>query len=202
MHRRVWPLAFATAATCLPLGPEVVRSDCGPSQRTLPREATAAGMAGRYRMIFVATEGSEKGRATLGRMELLSRDSAAAVRLTLHGKPHPYLREPYFGSAAIDLASLGAYTCCNLASRHPARPGVVVLEYHFDRSQEPTVIQLVVGDENTQRGVMSLDGPYVDIQIREFLATGFRGAWEATMGYTDYRAAGYFCAIREAGSWR
>jgi hypothetical protein len=198
MHRRLWPLAFATTATCLPLGPEVIRSDCGPSQRTLPREATAAGLAGRYRLTFVATEGSEKGRAAHGRMELLARDSAAAIRLTFQGRPHPYLREPYFGSAVIDLASVGAYTCCNLASLHPARPGVVVFEYHFDRTEQPTVIELVVGDENTQRGIWGLDGPYVDIQIREFLSAGFRGSWEATIGYTNYRAAGYFCAIRNA----
>ena len=198
IYRGLPSLMVASVGACLPVGRPVTAADCQPSRTTLSREATAAGMDGQYHLVFVATEGEHKGRVARGRLELLSRDSAAAIRYTFSGKPHPHLREPYYGSAEVDLESLGAYTSGTLASRDPARPGVAVYEYHWDRAEAPTAIQLMVGAERTRRDIIGLDGPFVNIQVREFLPGGFRGTWEASLGITDYRAAGFFCATRES----
>lgn len=129
-------------------------------------------------------------------MALLPRDSAGAIIYKLDGDPYPDLREPYFGSAEIDLDSLGAYTNGTLASLDPKRPGIAVQEWHWERGEEPTSITLIVGSEATRRDVMTFDGPHVDIQVRELTPVGFRGGWVASLGHTSYRAAGYFCAAR------
>ena len=129
-------------------------------------------------------------------MVLLPRDSADAIIYTRRGEPHPNAREPYFGSAEINLDSLGAYTHGTLASLDPNRPGVVVSEWHFDHAEEPPSITLTVGSEATRRDIMRFDGNHVDIRVRELRPEGFRGVWEASVGHTSYRAAGYFCAAR------
>lgn len=189
-------LLAAAAVTCAPFSRYAAPADCGPTRATLPRDATAAGLAGRYNLVFVATEGERRGRVERGRMVILPRDSAGAIIYTRRGEPHPNLREPYFGSAEINLDSLGAYTNGTLASLDPKRPGIAVQEWRWDRGEEPTSITLVVGSKATRRDVMTLDGPHVDIQVRELTPGGFRGGWVASLGHTSYRAAGYFCAAR------
>ena len=192
------PLLLSLVAVgCLPLG-NVAPADCRSPRETLSLEASAADMGGRYSLVFVATEGDHKGKVARGRMELLRRDSTTAIRLDGNGRPHPNLREPYYGSAEINLEALGAYTSGSLASRDPTRPGIVVFEWRSKREEVPTAIQLMIGADKTRRDIISVDGPFVDIQVREFLPEGFRGTWEASVGYSDYRSSGFFCANREA----
>ena len=189
-------LLAAAAVTCAPFARYAAPADCSPTRATLPRDATAAGLAGRYDLVFVATDGERRGRVERGRMVLLPRDSADAIIYTRRGEPDPHMREPYFGSAEINLDSLGAYTHGTLASLDPKRPGIVVHEWHFDRAEEPTSITLTVGSESTRRDIARFDGNHVDIRVRELGPGGFRGVWEATAGHTTYHAAGYFCAAR------
>lgn len=189
-------LLAAAIMACAPLSRQAAPSDCRPTRATLPRNATAAGLGGQYTLVFVATAGERRGRVERGRMVLIPRDSAGAIIYTLRREPHPNAREPYFGSAEIALDSLGAYTHGTLESTDPGQPGIAIWEYHWDRAEDPTSIQLIVGSGATRRDVMTFDGPYVDIQIRELTPGGFRGIWEASLGHTTYRAAGYFCAAR------
>jgi hypothetical protein len=189
-------LLAAAIAACAPLSRDPAPADCGPTRATLPRDATAAGLGGHYNLVVVATEGERRGRVERGRMVLLPRDSASAIVYTLNREPHPNAREPYFGTAEVALDSLGAYTRGTLSSTDPTQPGIAIWEYHWDRAEEPTSIQLIVGSGATRRDVITFDGPYVDIQVRELTPGGFRGTWEASLGHTTYRAAGYFCAAR------
>ncbi|MEO7646841.1 MAG: hypothetical protein ABIV11_01205 [Gemmatimonadaceae bacterium] len=189
-------LLAAAVVACAPLPRYAEPADCGPTRATLPRDATAAGLGGHYNLVFVATEGERRGRVERGRMVLLPRDSAGAIIYTLRREPHPNAREPYFGTAEIALDSLGAYTRGTLSSTDPRQPGIAIREFHWDRAEDPTSIQLIVGSGTTRRDVFTLDGPYVDIQIRELTPGGFRGVWEASLGHTSYRAAGFFCAAR------
>jgi hypothetical protein len=188
-------LLAAAVAACAPLSRYPAPSDCRPTRATLPRDATAAGLGGHYNLVFVATEGERRGRVERGRMVLLPRDSAGAIIYTRRA-PHLNAREPYFGTAEIALDSLGAYTHGTLSSTDPRQPGIAIWEYHWDRADEPTSIRLIVGSGATRRDVITFDGPYVDIQVRELTPGGFRGVWEASSGHTTYRAAGYFCAAR------
>lgn len=189
-------LLAAAAVTCAPFSRHAPPADCSPTRATLPRDATAAGLAGRYNLVFVATEGERRGRVERGQLVLLTRDSADAIIYTLRREPHPNVRESYYGSADIALDSLGAYTHGTLASLDPKRPGITVREWHWDRAEEPTSIELIAGSEATRRDIMTFDGPHVGIQVRELTPGGFRGVWEASVGHTSYRAAGYFCAAR------
>lgn len=189
-------LLAAAAVACVPFLRHAAPADCKPTRATLPRDATAAGLAGRYNLVFVATEGERRGRVARGRMVLLPRDSADAIIYTRRGEPHPNVREPYFGSAEIALDSLGAYTNGTLASLDPKRPGIAVQEWHWERGEEPTSINLIVGSKATRRDIVTLDGNHVDIGVRELTPGGFRGGWVASVGHTSYRSAGYFCAAR------
>lgn len=196
----VW-LAAAIAA-CAPLSRHAAPADCRPTRARLPRDATAAGLAGHYNLVFVATAGERRGRVERGRMVLMPRDSASAIMYTIHREPHPNAREPYFGTAEIALDSLGAYTNGTLSSLDPERPGITVHEWHWDRAEEHTSIQLIVGSGATRRDVMTFDGPHVDVQVRELTPAGFRGVWEASLGHTSYRAAGISARRGSADTWK
>jgi hypothetical protein len=107
----------------------------------------------------------------------------------------PTGREPYWGSAKIDLDRVGAYTEGSVASEDSVAPGVVV-----SRSESPgkrPTLGISLGSNRNRRGTYILDGAFIDARIVEVTPGGFRGPWEASVGPTTYRAAGFFCAERQ-----
>lgn len=154
---------------------------------------SATGLAGRYELVFRATSGNRRGRLARGVLELIRRDSVAGILRTLNGAPHPYLRELYFGSATIDLESVGAFTEGSVNSHEATAPGVTVRAWTDRREGQ---LKLRLGSNANRRDIATLDGAFIDANFFEIVSTGFRGEWEASLGHTSYRAAGYFCGRR------
>ena len=64
-------------------------------------------------------------------------------------------------------------------------------------SQRGDQLAIRLGSDQNRRDWMMLDGPFVEVIIRERTVDGFRGTWNASLGYTNYHSIGYFCAVRE-----
>jgi hypothetical protein len=55
---------------------------------------------------------------------------------------------------------------------------------------------LLFGASGNNLRLVTLDGANLATRIDEVSTTGFRGTCDATIGTTDYHAAGFFCAVR------
>jgi hypothetical protein len=79
----------------------------------------------------------------------------------------------------------------------PEAPGITVQEHHASYQGQPfTEITLRLGADGNTRGVLRFDGPYNALYVDRIDPLGFYGRWHASLGYTTYKAEGFFCALR------
>jgi hypothetical protein len=114
------------------------------------------------------------------------------------GKRNPYLTIPLIGSTDLQLQEVGAVEDGSWDARAPEAPGVAVQEHHATyQGQSFTEITVKLGADGNRRGVMRFDGPYNALYVDRIDSSGFYGRWHASLGYTTYKAEGFFCAFKK-----
>ena len=98
---------------------------------------------------------------------------------------------PLYGTADVDLESIGAHRVGDTVSDAPDGPGVLVLE--FDRDGARNVL-LRLGSAANRRDSMLTDGAYTVLVVHEIAADGFSGSWRSGSHTSDSR--GHFCATK------
>jgi hypothetical protein len=162
----------------------------------LPSGATAAGLEGTYRVIFIGTGGEAQGRQLRGTLTLRLHD-ADRQRFYFFGRLNPHLLAPLYGRLDADLASLRAAVPGQADSDNPERPGVEVRQLDaVSQGRAFTEITLHVGDQGNRRDVMMFDGASFVMEVAEIDARGFTGEWKSSLGMTSFGASGHYCAWR------
>ncbi|TMC61281.1 MAG: hypothetical protein E6J17_08730 [Chloroflexi bacterium] len=177
-----------------PAGARSTAGDCAPSTELLPSDATADGLAGKYRVRIVATAGAKTGAVQDARLLLRPVDDSLRRPSTVLGLRDSTTRLPLSGSIELDPAAVGAARTGDLLSLDPLAPGVLVLERHPIRPDAPAEIMLRLGSDANRRGVVRYDGGYFALTVRRIGAGEFAGTWAS--GVATEGAEGYFCAKR------
>ena len=165
---------------------QVATPTCAPvGEMALPREATADGFAGTYRLVLVSP--GEQERRAEGTLSLMRQADSLRSVPGIGGAPDPVASMPVYGTADIELEAVGGLRLGDLSSTDPTMPGVGAY-------QRPGDITLRLGSETNRRGVVRFDGGFMALQVREVTDQGFRGTWAS--GVTGRDATGYFCATR------
>lgn len=188
MHAAIL-VALVSLAACASLP---VRSECAPPLADSVR-LPLTGLQGVYRLTFVATEGSARGKISQGTLRFWVRPSGQTVQPPFGKVINLAETEPFFGSTDLNLARVGAGTEGETNTREP-HPGAV-LRVQRDENGGATV-QLDLGSNRNRHDQITLDGWYTDAVVLQITSSGLNGLWEAGAGPTDYRAAGHFCAVR------
>ncbi len=167
---------------------------CAPTPHPLSVGATAKGLAGRYRLQIVGTDGKAKSQVVSGTLTLWAPPDS------FQSLPRGYnqqMRLPLIGTADIDFSRVGGVDDGGWTSTDPAAPGIVVQEHQGTyQNRRFTTITLHIGADGNRRGRLRADGPYNALYVDKIDSTGFWGRWHASLGYSTYKANGYFCAIR------
>ena len=198
------PLALALPAGCRPW-PLSSKSEpsCGAATESLPLSATSAGMAGRYRLVFVATSGPLAGSVAWGRLELWRPDTSSHFQYIAPGVVDvDRAMEGFHGVTDVPLERVGALRDGDPRSRDPFHPGVLVKEFSTEvrnpaTGQEEWVkhIRLTIGSVANRRDVVSLDSLPPELETRRLDGGGFAGVWQSSRA--GVATGGHFCAFRE-----
>ena len=157
-------------AACPAPPPETSPLDCVPPRATmLAPDANGDSLLGPFDLTLVALTGPKAGQRADGSLSLIRAD-------TLH-----------YGSAELDVAAVGALNTGALDAVSPDAPGVRVFAV-------PGNVMLRLGAGSNDPRVISFEGPYTVLRLREMDTTGFRGVWVS--GAVEEAASGYFCARR------
>lgn len=148
---------------------------------TLSTGVSPGSLAGRYRLILVATSGADSGASVEGDLTLApiaqeGRYPATAVLV---------------GTANIALQAVGAPDVGDPASTDPMRPGVLVFHRTAGASAS---IMLRLGAESNRQDQQAFEGAYAVLEVAAVGSGSFSGRWRS--GVTETRAQGYFCAVR------
>lgn len=191
-------LLLAGALACHPAHPEAqpAVNPCRPTTGTLPRSATATGLAGDYRLHLTATSGANADRSVDGALRLRPMDDSMPREVVVLGVRDTTSSFPLSGTTDLDPAALGAVRTGSLAAEDPQAPGVLVIERHPPRQDAATEIMLRLGADANRRGVVRYDGGYFALSVRSITPEGFAGTWSS--GGAGSTAEGYFCAERLA----
>jgi hypothetical protein len=147
---------------------------------------TAEALAGEYRLVLVSQFGPRSGKSLSGELHLARNDTLHRYYLNaLGGGWRRRGDRPLYGWAKlrgdVGLATAGT----PLESRDSTQPGVVT---DLDSLGEGFRLRL---------GYRPMfDGGWNELTVTTVGPAGFAGHWESSVGMTDYRAAGYFCAER------
>jgi hypothetical protein len=167
---------------------------CAAASGQLPTAATAAGLAGEYRLQLMATAGPDSGTSVRGRLELREPPDSLQQPPPMLGIRDTTTHYPLAGLAELDREALGATNTGALASTDPAAPGVLLIERHPARPAAPAEILLRLGADANRRGLVRYDGGYFALTIRRLDRARFAGTWAS--GALGASTAGYFCAER------
>jgi hypothetical protein len=191
-------LLVAALAACHPAHPEAQPAvkPCRPTAGSLPRTASAAELAGDYRLHLTATAGGSDGQATDGTLTLRPIDDSASREIVLLGLRDTTSHAPLAGTTDLDPAAVGATRTGSLAAESPEAPGVLVIERRPVRADAGTEIMLRLGADANRRGVARYDGGYFALNVRAIDPDGFAGSWASGSGIASTQ--GYFCAERVA----
>jgi hypothetical protein len=189
-------VALALVMACHQARPEAQLSadSCRPPTGTLPRTATADGLAGDYRLHITATSGSRSGRWVEGSLRLRPLSDSLARSVVVLGVRDTTTSHPLAGTADLDPAALGAVRTGNLADETDEAPGVLVIERHPVQPDAGAEIMLRMGSDANRRGVVRYDGGFFALTVRSIGPAGFAGTWSS--GGAGNSAEGYFCAER------
>jgi hypothetical protein len=152
---------------------------------------------GRYRLVMAATEGPKQGRIARGTVTLRRLHGPIPMPKVTGGTYDYATVHPFYGTAAIDLAAVGATTMGSLSAADSLAPGAAI-EVITGRGNHP-VLELSLGSGNNDHGKLILDGAITPMVIERAGPDGFTGHWDAYYSYTTYHAAGTFCATRIGG---
>jgi len=204
--RSPWPCATAGLALVAASGCATTRGQGAACERG-PRPAAALAdsitpaetLAGDYRLTLVATEGERRGSVARGTLSLRAQPDTSLRHLA--GSRNPYLSIPLYGWTDVGVQQVGGVRNGDLATRDPLAPGVRAEEFRWPpgvagRREAERELSLHLGARGNRRDRAQLDGPYMALAVTELGATQFAGRWEASVGMSSYRAAGYFCAVR------
>lgn len=169
---------------------------CRPSSGSLPRTASASGLAGEYRLRLTATSGADSGQAAEGELRLRPVTDSAAREIVVLGVRDTTSRAALSGTTDVDPAGVGATRTGSLTAESPDAPGVLVIERRPVRADAGTEIVLRLGADANRRGVARYDGGYFALHVRAIEPDGFTGTWSSGSGISSAR--GYFCAERVA----
>ena len=166
---------------------------CAPTLTTdtLPADASAAGLAGEYRVTIVATTGPAVGDTARGTLSLQPHVEEMQQVPGAGGAADPNFVTPVFGALNVDITRLGAVRLGGLESLDPNMPGVIVIERVVGG---PKSILLRLGSEANRRDVQRFDGGYTVLDVRTLSDDSFAGLWRS--GVTRNQAEGFFCAVR------
>ena len=171
-----------------------VSCQAAPTRQGVADSLDLSTLEGVYRLAFVATQGPEREHVATGSLILHRRDSTQGRR-RFDGTLIPLWSEPYWGSAVIAFERVGAEVGGSTEADDSNVPGVSVYQRQYrDGSWEAG---LLLGTSGNNLRIITLDGANLATRIDEVSAKGFRGTWDATIGTTDYHAAGFFCAVRQ-----
>jgi hypothetical protein len=171
---------------------------CVPVSSELPATATAAGLAGDYRLTIIGTDGEATGKMVRGGLKLWAPPDSFRYIRQWDGNRNPHLTIPLIGSTDLQLEDVGAVEDGSWAASAPDAPGIAVQEHHATYQGQPfTQITLKLGADGNRHGLMRLDGPYNALYVDHIDSSGFYGRWHASLGYTDYKAEGFFCALKK-----
>ncbi|HEX8691010.1 MAG TPA: hypothetical protein VF746_01110 [Longimicrobium sp.] len=187
----VLPLVAWGAATCRPSA--AAAPPCDPVEGPLAAGASAEALAGEFRLTLAATRGARAGSSVSGRLRLqpFGGDAAAAPAA-------PGARYPLYGSARLELDSVGAVAPGDLASAAPARPGVLVVEWRRGGAEGQREITLRFGADANGGGPQRFDGAHLALSVAALSERGFAGRWES--GVEAQGVGGHFCAERIAST--
>lgn len=192
VHFRLVPRAFVDSGNIIR-----VRT-CAPTSAKLPTSATAAGLAGDYYLTIIGTDGEALGKMVRGDLRLWAPPDSFRYIRQIDGKRNPHLTTPLIGRTGIRLQDVGAVQDGAWDATEPEAPGIAVQEQHASYQGQPfTEITLRLGADGNRRGVLRFDGPYNALYVDRIDPSGFYGRWHASLGYTTYKAEGFFCALRK-----
>ena len=191
-------LVLAGTLACHPAHPEAqpAVNPCRPATGTLPRTATAIGLAGDYRLHLAATAGASAGRWVDVALRLRPVDDSVSREVVVLGVRDTTSSFPLSGTTDLDPGALGAIRTGNLSAEDPEAPGVLVIERRPARPDAAREIMLRLGADANRRGVVRYDGGYFALTVRSITGEGFAGSWSS--GGAGSGAEGYFCAERLA----
>jgi hypothetical protein len=184
------------------LGGLILLTGCGAAnagqsdpQACAPVEAPSASvdgdaLGGAYTVRIVSTSGEQRGSTAEGQLELIPQDSAYRHLDLGDGSPDTTFTLPFYGSATIDFAEVGAVIPGDPASTDPTSPGILVIE-------RPGRVLLRVGSDANRRGVRRFDGGFTVLQVQRVTQEGFTGTWQSGAGAAQ-GSGGHFCARRDA----
>jgi hypothetical protein len=192
----VW-LGMALVVGCRACPAEAGPQACAPVTSSLPADASAEALAGRYRLQLVASSGANKGGTAGGALQLLPYDSSERQRRLSSGVRDTVNSYPLYGSTDMNLEAVGA-VAGDLGSVDPSRPGVLVIRMAPRSDTAGVRVILRLGAEANRQDLVRFDGGYTVLRVREITGDGFGGDWES--GAPMPQAGGHFCAVRTAGT--
>jgi hypothetical protein len=192
MKRCLPPGVLALAATlgCASLpGGDRTRCDAPPSQALVPfAPRTAESLAGDYHVVLVSQSGPRSGKSSSGELHLVRNDTLHRYYLEALGAGWRRRGDrPLYGWTKLQVEVGLATAGTPLESRASDQPGVV------------TELDSLVEGFRLRLGYRPMfDGGWNELTVTRLSPAGFAGRWKSSVGITDYRATGYFCAERVA----
>ena len=190
-------LVLAGTLACHPAHPEAqpAVNPCRPATGTLPRTATAIGLAGDYRLHLAATAGASAGRWVDVALRVRPVDDSVSREVVVLGVRDTTSSFPLSGTTDLDPGALGAVPHGNLSAEDPGAPGVLVIERHPARRDAATEIMLRLGADANRRGVSASTAaisrsPFGESTTRASRAPGRAGPGSGRGGVLLRRAAG------------
>lgn len=190
MKRHLPPGALALVASlgCASLpGREQVQCAAPPTEALIPfSPRTVEALSGDYHVVLVSLVGPRSGRSSRGELHLTPNDTLHRYyRKALGGGWRRVGDRPLYGWAELD-GDVGLATAGTpVESRAIDQPGVV------------TELDSLVEGLRLRLGYRPMfDGGWNELTVTRLGGTGFAGRWRSSVGITDYRSAGYFCAER------
>jgi hypothetical protein len=171
---------------------------CLPPAGTLPPSATAAGLAGEYRLHITATTGPSSGQWASAGLQLTAIEDPAAREIVVMGVRDNTGQNALAGSTDLDPSQVGAVRTGELRDAATDAPGVLVIERHSAGPDPVADIMLRFGADANRRGRVRYDGGYFALTVRGIGPRGFTGTWAS--GTSAASATGYFCAERLAAA--
>jgi hypothetical protein len=152
-------------------------------------------LAGEYRLVVVATEGTRAGESVSGALSLVPTPDGMRELLDPSAgmTPREGVSVPLFGTADLDVDAVGGVIAGGLASDDPQRPGAMVVEDRTAEGQPPQLF-IRLGSEGNDRTRQRFDGAYFALVVTAVEADAMHGSW--TSGLETMQAGGHFCAYR------
>jgi hypothetical protein len=183
-------ISVALVACSRPRSSELSRSCVKPPATPLApfSSALAEGLVGDFSFTVIAKSGPRSGKTAHGVLHLLSADTLQ--RYYVRGFRDEWRRignQPLVGwmhlEGDVALSTAGV----PLNSRDSVLPGVAS---RLDSVRSG--LRFMLGYRPM------LDGGFNEFVITQVSMNEFAGRWSSQMGYTTYKASGYFCAVRRS----